>query len=284
MRIRNLIMQGLIAGAVLFIPAEVLAEKEDVEKRNQNAERNNQQILQQNKVTDRVPVEAPKQVGTGFQTKQTESKDKAELNKPEFKGSEKRSETKLSKRQVPISKQNNSRNANNRSGVKKSNPQRQTKEQVQMKKTERVNRAEQPDYKKAESSNVIHRKTVVKKSVPKIESVKVFKKKHAPSKEKVSSLPLKKDLSPFSNKESSKEPALPVSKAIPVTTGQGSSSPSNHTDGGAGSTSFANFKANLVLPIIFEDGEKVSVYFGRMDLLRSQWVNAPPGRPPEKAL
>jgi hypothetical protein len=283
MRISNLIMQGLIAGAVLFIPAEVFAEKEDVEKRNQIAERNNQQIVQQDKVTDRVPVQATKQVGTALRTKPTESKGKVELDKPQSKDSGKRSKTKVPK-QVPISKQKSSQNANYRSGVKKSDPKRQTKELVPMRQTEKVNQAERSDLKKAESSSAIHRKTVVNKSVSINQSVKVLKKKHAPIKEKVSDSRLKKDLSPFSNKESSKLPTLPVSKGIAATTGQGSSSPSNHTDGGAGTTSFANFKANLVLPIIFEDGEKVSVYFGRMDLLRSQWVNAPPGRPPEKAL
>ncbi len=276
-------MQGLIAGAVLFIPAEVFAEKEDAEKRNQNAERNNQQVVQQDKVTDRVPVQAIKPVGTALKTKPTESKDKAELNKSQPKDSEKRSETKLHK-QVPISKQKSSQNANYRSGVKKSDPNRQTKELVPMKKTEKVNQAERSDLKKAESSSAIHRKTVINKSVSIKESVKVLKKNSAPLKENVSQPPMEEGFSPLSNKESSKVPTHPVSKVIPATTGQGSPSSTNHTDGGAGTTSLANFKASLMLPIIFEDGEKVSVYFGRMDLLRSQWVNAPPGRPPESAL
>ena len=279
MRISNLIMQGLIAGAVLFIPAEVFAEKEDVEKRNQNAERNNQQIVQQDKVTDRVPVQAAKQVGTALRAKPTESKGKAGLNKPQSK----RSETKLLKK-VPISKQKNSRNANYRSKVKKSVPQTQTKEHVPVKQTERVIQVERSELKKSESSSAIHRKTVLNKSVPKKELVKVLRKKPTPLKEKVSHPQMKKDVSPLSNKKSSKVPPHPVSKVIPAATGQGSSSPTNHLDGGSGTASFANFTASLMLPIIFEDGEKVSVYFGRMDLLRSQWVNAPPGIPPEKAL
>ncbi|MBH0158751.1 hypothetical protein IHV10_20410 [Fictibacillus sp. 5RED26] len=283
MRISNLIMQGLIAGAVLFIPAEAFAEKEDVEKRNQNAERNNQQIVQQAKATDRVPVQATKPVGTALKTNPSESKDKAELNKPQSKDSEKRSETKLPK-QVPFSKQKSSQHANYRSGVKKSDPKRQTKELVPMKQTEKLNQAERSDLKKAELSSAIHRKTVVNKSASIKESVKVLKKNSAPLKENVSQPPMEEDFSPLSNKESSKVPTHLVSKVIPATTGQGSSSSTNHTDGGAGTTSFANFKASLMLPIIFEDGEKVSVYFGRMDLLRSQWVNAPPGRPPESAL
>lgn len=74
------------------------------------------------------------------------------------------------------------------------------------------------------------------------------------------------------------------SKAIPATSGQGSSHSSTNTDGGTGTASLANVKANLVLPLIFAESEKVSVYFNRMDLLRSQWVNAPPSKPPEKAL
>jgi hypothetical protein len=282
MRISNLIMQGFIAGAVLFIPAEVFAEKEDVEKRNQNAERNNQQIVQQAKVTDRVPVQATKPVGTALKTNPTESKDKAELNKPQSKDSKKRSETKLPK-QVPISKQKSSQHANYRSGVKKSDPKRQTKELVPMKQTEKLNQAERSDLKKPESSSAIHRKTVVNKSASIKESVKVLRKNSAPLKENVSQPPMEENFSPLSDKESSKVPTHLVSKVIPATTGQGSSSSTNHTDGGAG-TSFANFKASLMLPIIFGDGEKVSVYFGRMDLLRSQWVNAPPGRPPESAL
>ncbi|ANC75740.1 hypothetical protein ABE65_002350 [Fictibacillus phosphorivorans] len=278
MRISNLIMQGLIAGAVLFIPAEVFAEKEDVEKRNQNAEQNNQQIVQQDKVTDRVPVQATKQKGTALRAKPTESKGKAELAKPQSK----RSETKL--KQVPISKQKNSQNANYRSKVKKSDSQRQSKEHVPVKQTERVIQAERSEFKKTESSSAIHRQTVVNKSVPKKESVKVLRKKPIPLKEKVSHPQMKKDVSPLPNKKSSKVPSHPVSKVIPAATGQGSSSPTNQSDSGSGTASFANFKASLMLPIIFEDGEKVSVYFGRMDLLRSQWVNAPPGRPPENAL
>ncbi len=278
MRISNLIMQSLIAGAVLFIPVEVFAEKEDVEKRNQTTERSNQKSVQQGKTTDRVPVRATKQLGTELKTKPSEVKDK----KPEIKGSEKRSETKLSK-QVSISKQKNSQNANDRIRVKKSVPQRQTKEHVPMKQTERVNQ-DRSHLKKAESSIAIHRKTVIHKSLSLKETEKVLKMKPIPLKENGSRPQVKKDASPLSNNGSSKVPTHPVSKVIPATTGQGSSPPTNQTDGGAGTASLANFKASLVLPIIFEEGEKISVYFSRMDLLRSQWVNAPPARPPENAL
>jgi hypothetical protein len=81
-----------------------------------------------------------------------------------------------------------------------------------------------------------------------------------------------------------KVPDNPDAKVIPMNSGQSSSHSSQSTDGGMGTPTIANIKASLALPIIFNDGEKVLVYFSRLDLLRSQWVNAPPSKPPKSAL
>ncbi len=274
MRIPNLIMQSLIAGAVLFIPAEVFAEKETAAKRNPAAEQNNQVAVQQGKAKEQTPEQTTKQAEKESVTQPSEvNHKKADVNRPDSKGSKRSSEVRQAN-PVGVSKQKTVQNTKNSSGIKKSVPQRQSEKNVPIK---------QPHVKQAETTKVIHRKSpLIKTEVPK-ETVKGQGKNSVLKNEKVKVIQQKKAVAKLpQNLPFKSVPKQQDSKAIPVTSGQGSSS-STTTDGGTGTASLANVKANLVLPLIFAESEKVSVYFNRMDLLRSQWVNAPPSKPPEKS-
>ncbi|KZE64928.1 hypothetical protein AWM68_09785 [Fictibacillus phosphorivorans] len=273
MRIPNLIMQSLIAGAVLFIPAEVFAEKEPAAKQNPAAEQNSQQAGQQGKAKEQSSEPATKQQERMAKTQSSEVvRKKADATRPDSKGSEVSSEVRKVKPSA-VSKQKTVPDTKNVRSVKKPVPQRHIEKNVPIK---------QPQIKQAETTNVLHRKLplthaeMLKETVTEQREKGVSKnKKVIQQKNAVSKLPQKLPFKP--------NPKPQDSKAIPATSGQGSSQSSTNTDGGTGATSLANVKANLVLPLIFADNEKVSVYFNRMDLLRSQWVNAPPSKPPEKS-
>jgi hypothetical protein len=267
-------MQGLIAGAILFIPSEVFAEKNDEDKRNSAAEQKTQSDLKQ----DNAKADIPEQESI----KENVSKPEVSEAKPQkmkgdtsvSKGSEKSGEV---RRTNPAAEKNRSSQQTKYSnGLKKSVPQGQLKKNVPI---------NQPEKKKAETSKYIHTETPINQSVlPEVTAEDEQKKNLFLSKRKineqrekaVSKLPIR-----FPSKEL---PQQPDSKAIPLTAGQSSSHSSSSKDAGNGGAPLANVKANLVLPLIFADSEKVSVYFSRMDLLRSQWVNAPPSMPPETAL
>jgi hypothetical protein len=271
-RIPNLIMQGLIAGAVLFIPAEAFAEKEDAEKRNVTADQNNQSELKQDQATDHIPKQAERKENVSrpevSEAKPQKSKEKTRVSN----GSEKSTEVRQTnpaavKTESPQKKENTN-------GIKKSVPQGQLKKNVPIKQSVK---------KKAETSSYIHTEAPKNKSVlpymlteDQKEKKSLKRKNKEQLKKLVPKLPI--DI------PSEKIPVQPASKAIPVNAGQSSSHSTSGKDVGNGAAASASFKANLVLPLIFTDSEKVSVYFSRMDLLRSQWVNAPPSRPPETAL
>jgi hypothetical protein len=270
-RIPNLILQGLIAGAILFIPNEVFAEKENAEKRNSAAEENSQSALKQKN-------ENPEQA----ERKEIESKPdvsevkprKTKGNTPISKGSEKSAEVRQTK--PAAAKAKSSQKAKYTNGVKKSVPQGLLKKNVPI---------DQPVKKKAETSKYIITETSINKSeLPKVMTEDKKEKKAVLQKGKKKELHIRSVPKLPIDLPSKKIPENPASKAMPATAGQSSSHSSSVKDGGNGAASLASFKASLILPLIFADSEKVSVYFSRMDLLRSQWVNAPPSRPPEIAL
>lgn len=278
MRIPNLIMQSLIAGAVLFIPAEVFAEKENTEKRNPAAERNRSAVEQGNQAAEQLPEQAEKQTEptekvSRPQPSLTDDK-QAKVTRPDSKGSQKSSEV---RQKNAAAETKPSQKTQNQSGIKKQVPQRPSKKNVPM---------NQSQIKKAETSEkVIHRKAPLSKSALSEETVKKYNgKKFTAKKDTEKSLPKKAVTKSPQQRPSHPVSKHPISKAIPAASSQSSSPSSSNTDVGTGNASLANFKANLVLPLIFAENERVSVYFSRMDLLRSQWVNAPPSKPPEAAL
>ncbi|MFG6495896.1 hypothetical protein P8610_11090 [Fictibacillus sp. UD] len=274
MRIPNLIMQSLIAGAVLFIPAEVFAEKETA-KQNPAAEQNAQSAVQPEKAKEQTSERTTKQPEKKSKTQHSDVNiKKAEVNRPDSKGSERSSEVRQAN-PAGVSKQKTVQHTKNSSGIKKSVPQRQSEKNVPIK---------QPQVKKAETTKVIHRKSPLTKKELSKETVKEQSKNGVLNNERVKVMQQKKAVSKLpQNLPFKPDPKHQDSQAIPATSGQGSSHSSTNTDGGTGTASLANVKANLVLPLIFAESEKVSVYFNRMDLLRSQWVNAPPSKPPEKS-
>jgi hypothetical protein len=274
-RIPSIIMQGLIAGAILFIPGEVFAEKNNEEKQNSAAEQKtqNQSDLKQENAKADIPEREPQKENVSKPEVSEETPKKMKGDTFNANGSEKRYEA---REKNAAEKSKSSQQTKYSNGLKKSVPQGQLKKNVPI---------NQPEKKKAETSKYIHTETPINQSVlPDVtaedeQKKKLFlsKKKNNEQREKaVSKLPIE-----LPSKEL---PVQPDTKAIPLTTGQSSSHSSSSKDAGNGGAPLANVKANLVLPLIFADSEKVSVYFSRMDLLRSQWVNAPPSMPPETAL
>lgn len=276
MRIPSIIMQGLIAGAILFIPGEVFAEKNNEEKQNSAAEQKtqNQSDLKQENAKADIPERESnkKNVLKPEISKATSKKMKGDTSNSN--GSEKRYEAR--EKNTAAEKSRSSQQTKYSNGLKKSVPQGQLKKNVPI---------NQPDNKKVETSKYIHTETLENQSVlPEIKAEDKQKKKDFLAKRKIDEQ-RNKAVSKFPIKLPSQElPQQPDSKAIPLTAGQSSSHSSSSKDAGNGGAPLANVKANLVLPLIFADSEKVSVYFSRMDLLRSQWVNAPPSMPPETAL
>jgi hypothetical protein len=268
-------MQGLIAGAILFIPGEVFAEKNNEEKQNSAAEQKtqNQSDLKQENAKADIPEREPQKENVSKPEVSEETPKKMKGDTSNANGSEKRYEA---REKNAAEKSKSSQQTKYSNGLKKSVPQGQLKKNVPI---------NQPEKKRAETSKYVHTETPKNQSVlPKVMAEDKQKKNLFLSKRKineqrekaVSKLPIR-----FPSKEL---PQQPDSKAIPLTAGQSSSHSSSSKDAGNGGAPLANVKANLVLPLIFADSEKVSVYFSRMDLLRSQWVNAPPSMPPETAL
>lgn len=279
MRIPSIIMQGLIAGAILFIPGEVFAEKNNEDKQNSAAEQKqktqNQSDLKQEDAKDNIPErESHKGNVSKPEVSEANSK-KMKGDTSSSKGSEKRYEAR--EKNAAAEKSKTSQQTKYSNGLKKSVPQGQLKKNVPI---------NQPEKKTADTSKYIHTETPENQSVlPEITAEDEQKKKLFSSKRKIKEQQREKAVSKLPIKLPSKElPQQPDSKAIPLTAGQSSSHSSSSKDAGNGGAALANVKANLVLPLIFADSERVSVYFSRMDLLRSQWVNAPPSMPPETAL
>jgi hypothetical protein len=275
-RIPSIIMQGLIAGAILFIPGEVFAEKNNEEKQNSAAEQktqNQSDLKQENAKADIPERESQKEnVSKPEVSEGTPKKMKGDTSNSN--GSEKRYEAR--EKNAATEKSKSSQQTKYSNGLKKSVPQGQLKKNVPINQSEK---------KRAESSKYVHTETPKNQSVlPEVTAEDEQKKKLFLSKRKINEQ-REKAVSKLPIKLPSKElPQQPDSKAIPLTAGQSSSHSSSSKDAGNGGAPLANVKANLVLPLIFADSEKVSVYFSRMDLLRSQWVNAPPSMPPETAL
>jgi hypothetical protein len=269
-------MQGLIAGAILFIPGEVFAEKNNEEKQNSAAEQktqNQSDLKQENAKADIPERESQKEnVSKPEVSEGTPKKMKGDTSNSN--GSEKRYEAR--EKNAATEKSKSSQQTKYSNGLKKSVPQGQLKKNVPINQSEK---------KRAESSKYVHTETPKNQSVlPEVTAEDEQKKKLFLSKRKINEQ-REKAVSKLPIKLPSKElPQQPDSKAIPLTAGQSSSHSSSSKDAGNGGVPLANVKANLVLPLIFADSEKVSVYFSRMDLLRSQWVNAPPSMPPESAL
>ncbi|RZT16384.1 hypothetical protein [Fictibacillus sp. BK138] len=277
MRIPSIIMQGLIAGAILFIPNEVFAEKNNEEKQNSAAEQKtqNQSDLKQENAKVDIPEREPQKENVLKPEVSEASPKKLKGDTSNYHGSEKSYEAR--EKNAAAEKSRSSQQTKYSNGLKKSVPQGQLKKNVPI---------NQPEKKKAETSKYVHTETIKDQSVlPKVTAEEEQNKKLFSSKRKNKEQQRKKVVSKLPNRLPSKElPQQPDSKAIPLTAGQSSSHSSSSKDAGNGGLPLANVKANLVLPLIFADSEKVSVYFSRMDLLRSQWVNAPPSMPPETAL
>jgi hypothetical protein len=273
-RIPSIIMQGLIAGAILFIPGEVFAEKNNEDKQNSAAEQKTQSDLKQDNAKADIPNrESLKENVSKPEVSEAKTK-KMKGDTSSSKGSEKRYEAK--EKNAAAEKNRSSQQTKYSNGLKKSVPQGQLKKNVPI---------NQPEKKRAETSKYIHTETRINQSVlPEVTAEDEQKKKLLLSKKKIKEQ-REKAVSKLPIELPSKElPVQPDTKAIPLTAGQSSSHSSSSKDAGNGGAPLANVKANLVLPLIFADSEKVSVYFSRMDLLRSQWVNAPPSMPPETAL
>jgi hypothetical protein len=275
-RFPSIIMQGLIAGAILFIPDEVFAEKNNEEKQNSAAEQktqNQSDLKQENAKADIPERESNKENVLKPEVSEATSK-KMKGDTSNSNGSEKSYEAR--EKNAAAEKSRSSQQTKYSNGLKKSVPQGQLKKNVPI---------NQPDKKRAETSKYIHIETSKNQSVlPEITAEDERKKKLFSSKRKIDEQ-RKKAISKLPIKLPSQDlPQQRDSKAIPLTAGQSSSHSSSSKDAGNGGAPLANVKANLVLPLIFADSEKVSVYFSRMDLLRSQWVNAPPSMPPETAL
>lgn len=270
-------MQGLIAGAILFIPNEVFAEKNNGEKQNSAAEQKTQNpsdLKQENAKADIPKRESHKKNVSKPKVSEAAQK-KMKGDTSNANGSEKRYEAR--EKNAAAEKSGSSQQTKYSNGLKKSVPQGQLKKNVLI---------NQPEKKKAETSKYLHTETPKNQSVlPEITAEDKQKKKLFSSKRKIKEQQREKAVSKLPIKFPSKKlPQQPDSKAIPLTAGQSSSHSSSSKDAGNGGAPLANVKANLVLPLVFADSEKVSVYFSRMDLLRSQWVNAPPSMPPETAL
>jgi hypothetical protein len=268
MRIPNLIMQGLIAGAVLFIPAEVFAEKGNAEEHKDAAVQNSQagqnhttvsnqpQKAQPDRKPD-LPVQAAK---------------KKEVKQHAATGS-------VRSNQVRASSPERKKSAPNQS----QRPSVKEEKNIHSRHENKNVPSKSPDVKPGKMAKPIHKKPSLKlKTVNSLKGSSVSfseKKKEKETgvkqAEKTEKIPQKV---PYN-----KVPDYPASKVIPAPAGQTSSHSTSASDGGSG-VSAASFKASMALPLIFEGGQKVDVYFGRLDLLRSQWVNAPPAQPPESAL
>ncbi|MCM3720157.1 hypothetical protein [Fictibacillus phosphorivorans] len=277
MRIPSIILQGLIAGAILFIPNEVFAEKNNDEKSNSSAEIKTQNLSYLKQGNSKTNSSKPEALEGNVLNPNASSNVSKRMKgfTTGSNGSEKRYEA--SKKNTADTGKKSSQQAKNSNGLKNSVPPGQLKKNVSI---------NQPEKKRAETSKNVHTETTIKQSVLPEKGVREKQKKEqVVSKKKIEVQPLKA-VSRLPVKLPSKGfPQQPDSKATPVTAGQNSSHSSSSTkDAGNGGTALANVKAHLVLPLIFADSEKVSVYFSRMDLLRSQWVNAPPSMPPEKAL
>ena len=276
MRIPSIIMQGLIAGAILFNPNEVFAEKNNEEKQNSAAEQktqNHSDLKQENAKAD-IPKRGSHKENVSKPKISEATSKKMKGDTSNSNGSEKSYEAR--EKNAAAEKSRSSQQTKYSNGLKKSVPQGQLKKNVPINQSEK---------KRAETSKYVHTETPKNQSVlPEIKVEDKQKKKLFSSKKK-SKVQREKAISRLPIELPSKElPQQPDSKAIPLTAGQSSSHSSSSKDAGNGGAPLTNVKANLVLPLIFADSEKVSVYFSRMDLLRSQWVNAPPSMPPETAL
>lgn len=276
MRIPSIIMQGLIAGAILFIPGEVFAEKNNEEKQNSAAEQKTQSqsdLKQENAKVD-IPEREPQKENVSKPEVSEATRKEMKGDTSNSNGSEKRYEAR--EKNAAAEKSRSSQQTKYSNGLKKSVPQGQLKKNVPI---------NQPEKKRAETSKYIHTETPKNQSVLSEKTAEEKQKKKLFSSKRKIDEQRKKAVSKLPIKLPSQDlPQQPDSKAIPLTAGQSSSHSSSSKDAGNGGAPLANVKANLVLPLIFADSEKVSVYFSRMDLLRSQWVNAPPSMPPKTAL
>ncbi|MDR7074595.1 hypothetical protein [Fictibacillus barbaricus] len=284
MRIRNLFIQGLIAGTVLLIPTAVFAEKGEHGNHQSNAQQNKQFTTQSKQTSERN--------SSRYEHKQTVKRSNTKnvsASKPQFKNRAVKQPVQGSQRhsvpnQTKSFQQNRQRNMNDHNDLKENQRNQlsvvESKPAIHKRTTPLPIHTEKPFVKPENKSvqTIVKNKRMDKEDhetqVPAVNSKKITV--HAEHIQGVQKVPLDR---PFE-----KDPETQDTKVIPVNSGQNSTHSSQTNDGGGGASNYASIKASLGLPIIFQSGEKVFVYFSRLDLLRSQWVNAPPSKPPKSAL
>jgi hypothetical protein len=269
-RIPNLIMLGLIAGAVLLIPEEVFAEKgiASAGARNEAADQSNKSG-QNHRTAEALPEQA---ANAATPDRPDAAKDsKAEENPVDAseKSRQVRASNPVIEKPAPVDKQKHSSQDKKNSHAKQNNKNVPSKNQ-------RV--------KQGEAADSIHKKPSDRKKVR-------VRTDEAPTPAVSSTVQVqngdKRIDDPRNipvNFPSHQVPDYPASKVLPAPVGQTSSHSITWSDGGSGAANAASFKASLAVLEVIKDGEKGYVYFSRMDLLRNQWVNAPPAPPPEQAL
>jgi hypothetical protein len=280
MRIRNLVIQGLIASAILLLPTAVFADRGDLGREQHSSGQQNRDYDNNRSHDNQTRY---RNEGKTAEHRENNNNDTA-ANARYQNRSEKHVQTRWQNsnvhQQQPGASQQIRRWHNNKNESDTNN------NDVSRRTTER---------QKENTSKQIHKTTTLPKPVSKpvikpIQSkatvVKEKKKagltnalpKHRIDKARriqtVQSIPIDRPLE--------KVPENPDGKMLPVNISQSSTHTSN--DGGYGAGSNGSMKASIALPIIFYDDEQVMVYFSRLDLLRSQWVNAPPSTPPKAAL
>ncbi|MFC0190274.1 hypothetical protein ACFFJY_18395 [Fictibacillus aquaticus] len=258
MRFSSLVFQGLIAGAILFLPSEVFAEKgktiSSQHAKNFSKEKN------ENAVNKGAAHARP-------QGQQPQTVQKASVNRGQ-------SQLKNSQKQQ----------------VKKSLPPASNAHG----KVQQV-----PVQKRAaiQKNSVIKPVTAIKAAKPKSPAKPVMlpEKQTAPhlplkvqtaSKAKVKNLHKRQDLfKPEQQKQRplpADDPYIPQEEGVLLQAVQSLKSASKEKEGGGKSSNFS--KGLIYCGSAAEEKAVQPCFFTRLDLLRNQWVNAPPSEPPKNAL
>ncbi|WNB91644.1 hypothetical protein [Bacillus sp. NEB1478] len=276
MRIRNLFIQGLIAGAVLFIPTAVFAEKGEQGRSQPDAQQHGQftaqskQSSEQNRQTN-----DERNKSTERSNNKNVSASKAQKSPEKQHVQVKRKQSEVSK--TKLSQQSRQQNENEHNKLKRQQIiQLPNAAPVVHKRIISTPSTKQPSVKPEKMTAAKNRMVNESKKATLPAERSTSNPVHGEQIKRVQKIPLD-----FPLDKSTEQPDTTV---IPVNAGQNSTHSSQTNDGGMGAANIASIKASLSLPVIFQDGEKVFVYFSRLDLLRSQWVNAPPSKPPKSAL
>ncbi|MFC7373582.1 hypothetical protein ACFQPF_18215 [Fictibacillus iocasae] len=258
MRISSLVIQGLVAGTILFLPSVAFADK-GIDSGEQ--ERGRSGFAKQNENAANKPAPPGKSVSD--QVKSAERKQVPAKRPAGHKGPKQKSVPESVKQAAPASQ----------NAKKKEQP---IKKQVQA----------QP--KKIPANDSLHKQSVTAaKRVPlqPLEEAQATivpqsnKKVEVKKAQVIFSVPAKKRVPvPVPIKSSS----IPQDQAVLVQTLQTLQASSKDKEQGGKSSLF--MKGMLMFSEKEDENEPLPSFFSRLDLLRNQWVNAPPSEPPRFAL